>query len=259
MSTSPGANATGPVAFDPGRRSVEFDVDGLRRSAVVVIPAHGSNALSVVFVFHGHGGSGAGMDRVLDVEGLWPDAVVVYPDGLTGHKGKTDPAGVQTGWQTVVGEASDRDLAFFDVMVSALSTHLTIARDRIFAMGHSNGSLFVSLLLNQRGKQVAATATLSGQPSPEMLASDPARSMFMSMGLNDKLIPYDMQRQSIPPAEAKLGADPSRARVSGYLRSEPGRGNLELETFIYPGGHDPPPRVARFVVEFFQRHSLFDA
>ena len=74
----------------------------------------------LVFVFHGHGGTGANIERKFRIETLWPDAIVVYPNGLVGHKGKTDPAGVKTGWQTRAGEAGDRDLAFYDTMLTTL-------------------------------------------------------------------------------------------------------------------------------------------
>ena len=87
--------------YAPGRHVESYQVRGVR--------AHGGGRRSrtrcrspvpLVFVFHGHGGSGANIERRFDIEGLWPDAIVVYPDGLVGHKGVTDPAGVETGWQT---------------------------------------------------------------------------------------------------------------------------------------------------------------
>ena len=48
----------------------------------------------------------------------------------------------------------------------------------------------------------------------------------------------------------------AHASVDGYLRSERGPRNLELETYVHPGGHDVPPEVPKLVVEFFQRHTL---
>ena len=124
-------------------------------------------------------------------------------------------------------------------------------------MGHSNGSAFVSLLLNQRGGAIAATANLSSQPSARLLAGDPVRSMFMAMGKSDPIVPYANQQRSIPLAEHKLGVDPNAATVE--RRSPVGdgaRGTSSSTTYIYPGGHEPPPEVPRLVVEFFQRHTL---
>jgi poly(3-hydroxybutyrate) depolymerase len=149
-----------------------------------------------------------------------------------------------------------RDLALYDTMLTTLQSKLPVDADRVYLMGHSNGSAFVSLLLNQRGDAIAATANLSAQPSARLLASDPARSMFMAMGTDDPVVPYNTQKRTIRLAEQKLGADPNRATVTGCLRSEPGRGLLELATYVYPGGHAVPPEVPQLVVDFFRRHTL---
>ena len=242
-------------AYPPGRNVVSFDVNGVRRSAIVVVPVDSSHPAPLVFVFHGHGGRGANIERRFDIEGLWPDAIVVYPDGLAGHPGVTDRKGVEPGWQTRLGEQGDRDVAFYDAMLSALSAKLPVDRDRVFLLGHSNGSAFLSLLLNQRGDGIAATANLSSQPSGRLLDGDPVRSMFMAMGRRDPIVPYANQAKSIPLAQRKLGIDPSTETVNGYLRTERGQGNVELATYVYPGGHDPPPEVPGLVVAFFRRHT----
>ena len=252
------AASTTTAAYAPGRHRVSIDVAGVTRTAVVVVPEEQSAPAPLVFVFHGHGGSGARMDRRIDIEGLWPEAIAVYPDGIPGHQGITDTAGVRPGWQTRLGESGDRDLAFFDRLFAELRSNLAVDPDRVYLMGHSNGSAFVSLLLNQRGEAIAATANLSAQPSARLLDTDPVRSMFMSIGRRDPLVPYANQVQSIPLAERKLGVDPSTGTVDGNLRSETGTGNLELATYIYPGGHAPPPQVPRLVVDFFQRHTRSD-
>ena len=163
---------------------------------------------------------------------------------------------MKSGWQTAVGESGDRDLAFYDTMLAALKSKLPVDASRVYAMGHSNGSAFVSLLLNQRGAGIAATANLSGQPSARFLASDPTRSMFMAMGMTDPIVPYANQKRAIPIAERKLGVDPESAKVNGDLRIETGPHNLELDVYVYPGGHTPPAEVPKLVVQFFQRHTL---
>ena len=250
-----GAAPTAP-AYTSGRHVVSFDVAGVRRTAVLVVPSDGATAAPLVFAFHGHGGTGAVLERKFKIEQFWPAAIVVYPDGLTGHKGKTDPEGKKPGWQTMVGEDGDRDLAFYDVMLATLRSNLHVDGNRVYVVGHSNGSAFTSLLLNQRGNAIAATANSSSQPTAAQLASDPVRSMFMSMGIHDPIVPYVNQRKAIPIAEKKLGIDPSNTTTRGYLRIEHGRGNLELDTYVHPGGHATPAGVPRLIVEFFRRHTL---
>jgi polyhydroxybutyrate depolymerase len=238
-----------------GSQTISVDVKGTTRTALLVVPADLSHPAPLVLAFHGHGGTGRNFDKKMNVEGLWPQAIVVYPDGVVGHKGRTDPEGKETGWQNAPGENGDSDLAFYDALLASLRAKLPVDRDRIYLMGHSNGSGFVSLLLNERGGPIAATANSSGQPG-RYLDTDPVRSMFMSMGQSDPIVPYANQRKSVPLAEAKIGADPSTATVDGYLRTEKGRGHLELAVYDYPGGHEPPTGLPPLIVAFFQRHTL---
>ncbi len=253
-----GATELSTGTYATGSHSVSWDVDGVTRTAEVVVPAGLTGPSPLVVAYHGHGGKGSSFQKKMDVEGLWPEAIVVYPDGLVGHKGKTDPEGVRTGWQQVENDEGGRDLRFYDVMMADLLDQLPIDGQRIFVVGHSNGSAFTSLLLNVRGDRIAATANLSAQAG-RFLDTDPVRSMFMSMGEQDPIVPYDNQKLSIPLAEAKLGVDPAAAAVDGYLRLETAPGNLELATYVHPAGHEVPDAVPPLVVAFFQRHSLADA
>jgi polyhydroxybutyrate depolymerase len=262
--TTHASGATDPVTDEdsgsvgegpPAGEAVSWDVDGVTRTARLVVPDDLGQPAPLVLAYHGHGGSGANFERKMSIESLWPEAIVVYPDGLVGHQGRTDPEGVRTGWQQDADDEGGRDLRFFDVMMADLRSRLPIDPQRIFVVGHSNGSAFTSLLLNQRGDQIAATANLAGQPG-RLLATDPVRSMFMMMGEQDPVVPYDGQRRSIPLAESKLGVDPATATVDGYLRRQTGPDGLELATYIHPGGHEVPAEVPPLVVAFFQRHHL---
>jgi len=186
-----------------GSQPASWDVHGVTRTARLVVPTDRPGPAPLVIAYHGHGGSGANFERKMNIEGLWPGAIVVYPDGLVGHQGRTDPEGVRTGWQQLPGDEGGRDLRFYDVMLADLRSRLPIDPQRIYVVGHSNGSAFTSLLLNQRGDQIAATANLSAQPG-RYLDTDPVRSMFMGMGEQDPIVPYESQKLSIPLAEAKI-------------------------------------------------------
>jgi len=50
-----------------------------------------------VFVFHGHNGNGDNIQRTEQIEQAWPEAAVVYPDGVAGHPGRLDPQGIEPG------------------------------------------------------------------------------------------------------------------------------------------------------------------
>ena len=250
------ATMTASTDYSPGRHLSSFTVAGVRRTAIVDVPADLSHPVPVVFAFHGHGGTGAWLERTTALRALWPAAVVVYADGLPGHKGITDPQGLLSGWQTQAGELGDRDVALYDTMLATLRSRLPVDTERVSLFGHSNGAAFASLLVSMRGGTVAAVATVSAQPSAALLAASPARSMFMVMGQADPIVPYAIQKLSIPPAEKKLGASPNVATVTGYVRVEPGRGNLALATYIHPGGHEIPAPVPALAVDFFRLHTL---
>jgi polyhydroxybutyrate depolymerase len=243
-------------SWAPGRHAAQFAVGGVTRTAVVVVPQSLSRPLPVLFMFHGHGGNGSLVDQRLDFDGLWPDAIVVYPDGLVGHKGITDPEGRLPGWQSLLGENGDSDLAFFDTMLATLRSALPVDTERVFVAGHSNGSQFASLLLNQRGSEIAATANFSAMPSAAELATDPVRSMFISLGTQDPIVAYDHQKLLVPLAEQHLGGRGGDATVNGYLRTERGAGRIEFATYIHPGGHEVPSQAPGLAVDFFKRHTL---
>ena len=85
----------------PGAELVErkWTVDGVERTALVYVPesAKGKPA-PVIFNFHGHGGNQRFSSRA-GYHTLWPEAVVVYPQGLA-TSGMTDPDGKN--WEEVV-------------------------------------------------------------------------------------------------------------------------------------------------------------
>jgi polyhydroxybutyrate depolymerase len=247
-------------AFPPGSNRATFDVDGAERTAIVVVPDDVASPAPLVFAFHGHGGSGRNFQRRQAIEALWPDAVVVYPDGIPGHQGVTDPAGTEPGWQAAPGELDDRDLHFFDTLLAAIEAALPIDGQRIYIMGHSNGSQMAGLVVNQRGERIAAVANLSATPN-RLLPTDPVRSMFFAMGTDDPIVPIDHQRAAIGLAEDLLDIDPSTRTTEGDLVSErpAAPSGIELEYLVYPGGHEPPPEEPALVVAFFQRHTLAEA
>jgi polyhydroxybutyrate depolymerase len=249
------AASTGTSGFVPGRQVVSLDVNGSVRTALLSVPEDLSRPAPLIFAFHGHGGTGPALDRKMDFEGLWTQAIVVYPNGLTGHSTRTDPRGLKTGWQTRLGQDGNRDIAFYDSLLEDLEAKLPVDRSRIYLMGHSNGSDFVSLLLYARGQTIAATANSSGQPTA-YISSDPVRSEFMSMGIFDQTVPYARQQKAIPLEAAHLGVNPATRVVTGYLTTETGPGGVELDVYAYPGGHRPPPQLGGLLVAYFQRHTL---
>src|ERR1043165_9330197 len=61
----------------------EWKVDGIVREALIYVPSTAkTNAAPIVFAFHGHGGTMERAARMFGYETEWPEAIVVYMQGL---------------------------------------------------------------------------------------------------------------------------------------------------------------------------------
>ena len=137
---------------------MHWTVAGVEREALVVAPAHLSNArLPLLFVFHGHGGNMRFAERQAFHE-TWPEAIVVYPQALPTLGFLGDTRGVLPGWQHNPGENGDRDLKFVDAVIETLRANYSVDDNRIYATGFSNGGFFCYLLWGQRPQAFAAVA-----------------------------------------------------------------------------------------------------
>src|SRR5260370_1318733 len=96
--------------------------------------------------------------RGMAFENSWPEAIVVYPQGLPTPGIIMDPKGERPGWQREPEQEHDRDLKFVDAILATLRKKYSVDPYRIYATGFSNGGLFTYLLLSQRPNVFAAFA-----------------------------------------------------------------------------------------------------
>src|SRR5258706_10476239 len=133
------------AADGPSRR--EWKVDGVVREALVYTPpSAATKSTPIVFAFHGHGGSMTNAARMFGFHSRWPEAIIVYMQGLNTPGRLTDPKGEKPGWQRTVGDQSDRDLKFFDAVLASLKQDYRVDSKRLYATGHSNGGGVTYLL-----------------------------------------------------------------------------------------------------------------
>ena len=184
---------------------------------------------------------------------LWPEAVVVYMQGLPATPGKTDPKGRKNGWQKNPGDAADRYLKFFDAMQEDVLKKYRIYPGRIYVLDHSNGARFANVLWNMRSNQLTAICSSSAQGG-QMTSKCPPMPIFMITGQKDKIAPFKAQQSCIDQMRKLLKTDPSKSKTKGYYRTEPGRNGTELATYVHPGGHKMPQDALPLVASFFQRH-----
>ncbi len=235
-------------------QSRSWQVDGVTRHALVSVPAGSAPAAGwpVVFAFHGHGGSMNQASRSFPIHQVWPEAIVIYPQGLPTPSPLVDREGRWPGWQGMAGAQGDRDLKFFDKMLAGLRAEFPIDEKRIYATGHSNGGLFTYLLWAERGEVLAAVAPSAAllargfqklQPKPVLHLGSP----------EDPLVKFAWQSRMIDYVLRVNGCGPRQAEAMGY-NSYPSSKGTEVATYLHTGGHRFPPDGAEQIVKFFQSH-----
>jgi polyhydroxybutyrate depolymerase len=241
------------TGFVAAQRELTFEVEGTKRRAVVYEGAAKSRPSPVVFVFHGHGGNARFAQRRLNFHADWKEALVVYMEGIPGVKGLTDEAGKLNGWQKNPGELGDRDVKFFDAALERLTKDYKTDEKRIYLVGHSNGARFVNVLWALRGEKLAALCAVAGQGGL-MIRDAVPRSIWMSMGERDPLVPVDGQKLSVGVVKKLLKVDEKKGKADGELTIYKGTEDTELVVEIRDAGHEFPQASIPKMIEFFKRH-----
>lgn len=225
-----------------------WTIDGVPRQAIVFSPSKPSAKAPLVFSFHGFGDT-ADNFQVVDLQNAWPEAVVVYPQGLANSRvGLNLP-----GWQVEKGKYGDRDLKLVDQATAALHKVYRIDDERVYATGFSNGAGFTYLLWAERPDLFAAFAPVAARLAASVLPTIP-KPLFQMGGLNDGNIPFSDQRRAMQVAErvnqvAEKG-EPCGANCILYASTK----GAPVMTVIHDGGHEYPPGTSKLIVKFFESH-----
>lgn len=230
---------------------MSWTVDGVKREAIVYTPVTENGKVPLIFSFHGHGDTVDNFQGV-DIQDAWPQAIVVYAQGLpTSRSGETP----LPGWQTEKGKYGDRDLKLVDQALASLRTKYHVDDARIYATGFSNGAIFTYLLWAERPNVFAAFAPVAARLEPSVSLSVP-RPLLHIAGVNDSQIPFEAQKRAI---EAARRADNVSSRGatcgSGCMLYSSANGTPVMTVF-HPGGHEYPEGTSEMIVKFFKEHSL---
>ena len=234
----------------------EWTVDGVVRQALVVVPPEAqSNAVPVVFVFHGHGGTMNQAALKFAIHTQWPAALVVYLQGLNGPGHLVDREGKQPGWQLAAGEQGDRDLKFFDAVLATLQHDYRIDNKRIYATGHSNGGYFTYLLWAARGDRLAAVAPVAAAAGSLVTEFKPKPVLHIA-GQNDPLVKFVWQEATMDRLRKLNGCGEGQpwGGEPGCLLY-PSKIGAPVVTWIHPGKHEFPPTAAALIVKFFKEQA----
>lgn len=226
-------------------------VDGLVRRALVFPPPSGpSEKTPVVLAFHGHGGNMNGAARAMALQNAWPEAIVVYPQGVP-IPTDVDPQGLKPGWQREPGQAGNRDLKFVDALLAKLREQYPIDDQRIFAVGFSNGAGFTYLLWLERAQAFAGFAAVAGKSTLTGKFTVPKPAVQIG-GQADKLVPPSESKIAFANVR-KLNGCPDRGQPCGAgCTRYPSTKNAPVVQVIHPGPHVYPPQATKLIVSFFK-------
>lgn len=246
-----------PVSAEMKQR--EWDMDGVMRQALVWVPESiPTNGCAMIFAFHGHGGSAAQAARHFHYHEIWPEAMMVYMQGLPTPGPLTDPEGKRNGWNSKPGDPDNRDLKFFDTVLSSLQEEYNIDSKRIYCTGHSNGAGFTYCLWAARGDVFAAVAP-SGAFSMEALPKLKPKPALHVAGENDTLVKFIWQQRMMSLVHqvnrCEKSGEPwaSSGNLTGTLY--PSESGTPLVTLIHPGGHTFPKEAPELIVRFFKTYA----
>jgi polyhydroxybutyrate depolymerase len=238
---------------DPER--MEWKVDGVAREALVHAPSkEGAGAPPLVFGFHGHGGTMQNAARSFRMHELWPEAVVVYPQGLPTPGRLTDPEGKKAGWQHSPGDQADRDLTFFDAMLASMKEKYKIDETRVYSTGHSNGAAFTYLLWGSRPNLFAAIAPSAAAGTRNMKDTQPC-PVFHAMGEKDPLVKFEVQERAVAAVRTFNGCEAQGKDWDKGCTLYPSPKDAPVVTFIHPGDHKYPAEAPALIVKFFKAYS----
>lgn len=227
--------------------TLTLKVDGVERTAILVLPPKPQGA-PLVFVFHGHGGTARHAQQSFHIETLWPEAIVVYPQGLPTKGQLTDPEGKKTGWQGTLHSEGDRDLHFFVALRERLQSYHPA---KTYATGHSNGGGFSYLLLGVYPESFNAIAVSSAVCAKDFHLLSPKPILHIA-GTEDPLVKYSWQSRMISMLKKLNGCVEEGERLNAQLTRYRGAKGNDLLTLIHNGGHTLCPNAPETIVWFFK-------
>lgn len=235
----------------------EWTVDGVKRTALVRMPAGVSGQVAVVFCWHGHGG------RAAQAAGKWgydkadTTSILVFPQGLPTVSPLVDKAGRMPGWQTTVGGEGDRDIHLFDAILADLKKEHAVDARRIFSMGHSNGAAFSYLLWQARSEVVAAIGSVAGGLRVDAKITTPMPVIHVA-GEKDPIVKFAWQQATLAAVrrfdgcseEGKPWAKEGVLEATIYASTK----GAPLVTAIHGGGHEYAKGSTELIVRFFKEN-----
>ncbi len=234
-----------------------WTVDGVKRTALLRVPAGVAGQVAVVFCWHGHGGRATAAAGKWGYDSADTSSLLVFPQGLPTVSPLVDKEGRLPGWQTTVGSEGDRDIHLFDAILTDLKKQYPVDERRIFSMGHSNGAAFSYLLWQARPEMVAAIGSVAGGLRGDVKGLPPMPVIHVA-GEKDPVVKFSWQQATFAAVrkingcaeEAKPWAKAGVIEATIYASTK----GAPLVTGIHGGGHEYPKGATELIVRFFKEN-----
>ena len=231
---------------DAAAEVIRWQVDGVTREAIVYVPASpAAEGAPLVLSFHGFGDNMQNF-QYTNIHVAWPDAIVVYFQGLERRRGLL-------GWQVERGANGDRDLKLVDAALRSLRETYRIDDDRIYATGYSNGGMFTYLLWAERPGVFAAYAPVAARLRPSVRPKQ-ARPVLHVAGERDRVVRFADQEAAIAVAIEVNGVDATTGCGAGCTVYGAGTA-APVMTWIHAGAHVYPRGTSQRIVSFLREQS----
>lgn len=164
---------------------------GLTRTYYVHLPSayQTGQPIPLVLAFHGSSATGKDLARQTHLNEIADgnDFIVVYPDGYQQQwadgRGTTPPE-----------QAGVDDVSFVSDLIDKLTGELAVDKERVYAVGMSNGGIFSHRLACERADKIAAIASVSGTMAQNISQEcQPSRPIpvLLFMGTDDPSVPFE--------------------------------------------------------------------
>jgi len=235
------------VSVQVRSQSITLKIDGVERTALIFAPTVASAHPPVVFAWHGHMGNPRQASRSFEIQKEWPNALVVYPEGLPTPSPLVDPQGKFPGW-AMEAEESNRDIRFFDGLYRDVMHRFVPDAKRVFAMGHSNGGGFIYTLWAMRGDLFAGFGSAEAAGARRFKLRP--KPIFVTIGSRDQIVRPAMQHLSF---NEVLKVNQSAGKGSPFgAKGTLYKGKASSVLWSYDGTHAFPRDSVPSMVAFFK-------
>lgn len=236
-------------------------VNGVERTALVSPgePDESEPPAPTVLFFHGRGAKMDTAAKAGRIRKVWPEATVIYPQGLPNDSGMGPPG---IGWQRGFGITGDRDIEFVKEILRTLPTG-----GKRYACGMSNGGTFALLLEAAMPDALDAFAEVAGAAGRFLNELKIARPTLLINGTSDPILPFWAAQKVLDRLIAISDATPRELdaeKDAAHASVWDSRETLKvwaapedphfLVQWAHPGGHIWPKEADALVVDFFKRH-----